>query len=70
MLIKLWLRINPATKVVEASQFHPLGRLRSRSNAQSAKGKMPKLAEGVGQVPAGVARILELQEQGYAYIRP
>ena len=34
------------------------------------KGKMPKLAEGVGQVPAGVARILELQEQGYAYIRP
>lgn len=34
------------------------------------KGKMPKLVEGVGQVPAGVARILELQEQGYAYIRP
>ncbi len=33
-------------------------------------GKMPKLLEGVGQVPAGVARILELQEQGYAYVRP
>lgn len=33
-------------------------------------GKMPELLEGVGQVPAGVARILELQEQGYAYLRP
>jgi len=33
-------------------------------------GAMPTLLEGVGQVPAGVARIMELQEQGYSYIRP
>lgn len=33
-------------------------------------GKMPELLDGVGQVTAGVARIIELQEQGYAYIRP
>ena len=33
-------------------------------------GKMPELIDGVGQVTAGVARIIELQEQGYAYIRP
>ena len=33
-------------------------------------GFMPKLIEGVGTVHAGVARIIELQEQGYAYIRP
>jgi len=33
-------------------------------------GKMPVLLEGVGKVKAGVARIIELQEQGYAYIRP
>ncbi len=33
-------------------------------------GKMPILLEGVQQVPAGVARIMELQEQGYAYVRP
>lgn len=33
-------------------------------------GNMPKLLEGVGQVKAGVARIMELQQQGYAYIRP
>ncbi len=33
-------------------------------------GKMPVLLEGVQAVNAGVARIMELQEQGYAYIRP
>ncbi len=33
-------------------------------------GKLPKLLKGVGTVPAGVARIMELQEQGYSYIRP
>lgn len=33
-------------------------------------GKKPTLTEGVGTVNAGVARILELQEQGYAYLRP
>ncbi len=34
------------------------------------KGKYPKLTEGVQIVPSGVARAVELQEQGYAYIRP
>lgn len=33
-------------------------------------GKMPELTEGVKVVPAGVTRIMELQEQGYAYVRP
>jgi len=33
-------------------------------------GNMPVLSEGVGTVKAGVARIMELQEKGYAYIRP
>ncbi|MDR9435672.1 MAG: DsrE family protein [Thiohalophilus sp.] len=37
---------------------------------ESKKGKKPALAEGVEVVPGGVARITELQEQGYAYIRP
>ncbi len=36
----------------------------------SKTGNIPKLVEGVGQVTAGVARIMELQQQGYAYIRP
>jgi uncharacterized protein len=33
-------------------------------------GKEPTLTAGVQIVPAGVARIIELQEQGYSYIRP
>ena len=31
-------------------------------------GKAPVLAKGVNVVPAGVIRIMELQEQGYAYL--
>ena len=33
-------------------------------------GKKPILTEGVQVVTAGVSRIMELQEQGYSYIRP
>ncbi|NOX92239.1 MAG: hypothetical protein GXP18_07260 [Gammaproteobacteria bacterium] len=33
-------------------------------------GKKPVLLAGVGTVTAGVARIMELQEQGYSYLRP
>ncbi len=34
------------------------------------RGKAPTLVQGVKVVPAGVVRIMELQEKGYAYIRP
>ena len=33
-------------------------------------GKQPELIEGVGKVQTGLARIIELQEQGYSYVRP
>ncbi len=33
-------------------------------------GERPKLLEGVRIVPGGVVRIMELQQQGYAYVRP
>lgn len=33
-------------------------------------GKLPVLSDGVTTVQAGVARIIELQEEGYVYIRP
>jgi intracellular sulfur oxidation DsrE/DsrF family protein len=33
-------------------------------------GRMPVLVEGVGEVQAGVLRIMQLQQQGYAYVRP
>lgn len=44
--------------------------MNTMNKIKSKKGHLPKLAEGVGTVQAGVARILELQEEGYAYIRP
>ena len=34
------------------------------------KGAAPKLVEGVTIVDSGAVRIIELQQQGYAYIRP
>ena len=40
------------------------------SKIERKKGKKPKLTEGVGIVPAGVGRIMELQEQGYVYASP
>ena len=33
-------------------------------------GKPPVLTEGVEVIPAGAIRIMELQQQGYAYLRP
>ena len=33
-------------------------------------GKKPELLEGVVRVPAGVIRVMELQELGYSYVRP
>lgn len=40
------------------------------SGIKRKTGKEPVLVKGVKIVPAGVARIVELQEQGYRYIRP
>jgi intracellular sulfur oxidation DsrE/DsrF family protein len=33
-------------------------------------GKDVALIDGVGMAPSGVVRLVELQEQGYAYVRP
>ena len=40
------------------------------AKVEKKTGKKPVLLEGVQQVKAGVAQIMELQEQGYAYVRP
>lgn len=40
------------------------------SKIKRKTGADPKLSKGVKIVPAGVSRIIELQQQGYAYIRP
>ena len=48
--------------------FSACGNTKAKMEAKS--GKQIMLVEGVQIVPAGVLRIMELQEQGYAYIRP
>lgn len=42
----------------------------TKTKMEKKSGKEVVLVEGVQIVPAGVLRIMELQEQGYAYIRP
>ena len=44
--------------------------MNTMNKVKAKKGHLPKLSEGVGTVTAGVARIIELQEQGYSYVRP
>ncbi len=41
-----------------------------RKITKKRKGKKPVLVKGVKVVAAGVARIIELQENGYSYVRP
>ena len=42
----------------------------TKAKMEEKSGKEVTLVEGVQMVPAGVLRIMELQEQGYSYIRP
>lgn len=42
----------------------------TKAKMEEKSGKEIVLVEGVQIVPAGVLRIMELQEQGYTYIRP
>jgi len=48
--------------------FSACGNTKSKMEAKSGKEVM--LVDGVQIVQAGVLRIMELQEQGYAYVRP
>lgn len=64
---------NPASKrvpslAIQGIQFNACAN--TMKKIASKTGKEPKLVEGVEVVPAGVVRIMELEEQGYAYIRP
>ena len=44
--------------------------MNTMNKVKEKTGKLPELSEGVGTVPSGVARIMELQEDHYSYIRP
>lgn len=44
--------------------------MNTMKKVEKKTGKMPTLTEGVGTVPSGIARIVELQGERYAYVRP
>ncbi len=52
------------SEFIFSADKHTLDKIRRRT------GRIPRLIEGVGIVPMGVARVVELEEQGYSYIRP
>jgi intracellular sulfur oxidation DsrE/DsrF family protein len=44
--------------------------MNTMKKVEKKTGKKPALSEGVNTTASGVARIIELQGEGYAYIRP
>lgn len=44
--------------------------MNTMKKVEKKTGKLPVLTDGVQTVTAGVARIIELHEDGYTYIRP
>jgi hypothetical protein len=42
----------------------------SKMGAEKAEGHAITPLPGVKVVPAGIARIMELEEQGYTYVKP
>ncbi len=71
--LKMMTDKSPASKripslAMQDITFSACGNTMAKMEAKS--GKKTVLVEGVGQVQAGVLRIMELQEQGYTYIRP
>ena len=71
--LSLLTKKNPYSKRVESMAISEI-RFKACNNTIKAvtrkKGKKPVLTPGVKITPSGVVRLMELQEQGYSYIRP
>jgi hypothetical protein len=64
---------SPVSKRVPSLALHDItfsACANTMAKMEEKSGEKVVLVEGVRVVPAGVLRILELQEQGYAYLRP
>ena len=57
-----------ASAVLQDIKFSACGNTIKKVTKKNSK--PPVLTEGVEVVPAGAIRIMELQQQGYAYLRP
>ncbi len=61
-------RIETMTLGMDNIHFSACGNTRRRMS--EAAGSEVPLFDGVTETPSGVVRLIELQQQGYAYVRP
>ena len=61
-------RIEEVRKAVPGLTLHMCGN--AKAAAETREGHKVTPLPGVGVVPSGVVRVMELQEQGWTYIRP
>ena len=61
-------RISVMSMSIDDLQFSACGNTHRKMSEKA--GKDVALIDGVGMAPSGVVRLVELQEQGYAYVRP
>jgi intracellular sulfur oxidation DsrE/DsrF family protein len=57
-----------ASLAIQDIRFSACGN--TMAKIEQKTGKKPELTEGVEVVPGGVLRIMQLEQEGYAYIRP
>ena len=61
-------RISVISMSIDDLKFSACGNTHHKMSEKA--GKDVALIDGVGMAPSGVVRLVELQEQGYAYVRP
>ena len=61
-------RISVMSMSIDDLKFSACGNTHRKMSEKA--GKDVALIDGVGMAPSGVVRLVELQEQGYAYVRP
>ena len=61
-------RISVMSMSIDDLEFSACGNTHRKMSEKA--GKTVALIDGVGMAPSGVVRLVELQEQGYAYVRP
>ena len=66
---------SPVAKRIEAMELespniHMQACANTMAGIEKKEGKKPPLLSGVTVVPSGVVQLIELQQQGWAYVRP
>lgn len=62
--------LSPRVKSLSMQDIKFSACMNTMKKVEKKTGKMPLLTEGVGTVDSGIGRIVALEGEGYAYIRP